>query len=96
MLCGEHPFDGEDVPGLNKSIKKGKLTFKEKQWKKISKEAKDFIRDCCMVNPDERLSAGDLLTSDWIQKFARKPAEKPAELKEALTNIQRFSAASKF
>ena len=36
MLCGKYPFIGDDEDEFNDSIRKGKLTFREKSWKSIS------------------------------------------------------------
>jgi calcium-dependent protein kinase len=56
MLCGYAPFNGEDEAEILKEVRAMNFDFNGEEWSKVSKEAKDLIRNLiCKV--DNRLSA---------------------------------------
>jgi hypothetical protein len=42
-LSGVTPFDGRNIKEINKNIVSKKLMFAEREWRKVSKNAKEFI-----------------------------------------------------
>jgi serine/threonine protein kinase len=52
LICGCFPFFGENNNEIFKEIRAAKVSFKEKQWKKVSSEGKDLIR--LLLNPDPK------------------------------------------
>jgi len=61
ILCGCPPFNGSDEQAILDAIRVGKFQFKQKAWKTVSKESKDFIRKLLIRNPLNRLSAEQAL-----------------------------------
>lgn len=60
MLCGYAPFNGENETEILKEVKSMKFDFEGEEWDKVSKEAKDLIKQLiCKV--DKRLSASKAL-----------------------------------
>jgi len=66
MLVGFPPFNGRSDDEILSAVKKGKLKFPSKYWKKHSKEAKDLISQMLVLNPDERISASEALEHPWM------------------------------
>jgi mitogen-activated protein kinase-activated protein kinase 2 len=70
LLCGYPPFYSHtgaiSSPGMNSRIQKGKYTFPDKDWSKISDDAKTLIRGMLDTNPDKRISVDTILNSKWI------------------------------
>eukprot|EP01062_Namystynia_karyoxenos_P056492 TRINITY_DN47462_c0_g1_i1.p1 TRINITY_DN47462_c0_g1~~TRINITY_DN47462_c0_g1_i1.p1 ORF type:complete len:342 (+),score=134.50 TRINITY_DN47462_c0_g1_i1:82-1107(+) len=71
MLCGFCPFVAETDAGLFQRICDGRYTFPSPFWDGVSEDAKDFIRKCLIVNPDERITPAEGLE----HPFLRRPVE---------------------
>ena len=69
ILCGCPPFNGADEQGILDSIRIGTFKFKQKIWKSVSNDAKDFIRKLLIRNPINRLSAKQALEHPWIKQM---------------------------
>jgi calcium-dependent protein kinase len=67
LLCGYTPFRGETEAGLFAVVRRGNFNFAEKDWGRISQDAKDLIRALLRLNPRERLSAQDALDHTWTR-----------------------------
>jgi len=74
MLCGFCPFYDDNTAALFRAITSGSYSFPSPYWDCVSVEAKNFVRQLLVVNPQERLDADGALRHPWIQKSA---AEKP-------------------
>ncbi|KYR01992.1 putative protein serine/threonine kinase [Tieghemostelium lacteum] len=57
----------EDTPYLRKSILKSKFSFSTYHWEFISNEAKDFITQCLIIDPNKRLTSIHGLSHPWFQ-----------------------------
>ena len=80
MLCGYQPFQAEQffnplkfeyvlinsVQDLIEMIKEGKYEFPPDPWDKISKEAKDLVKNCLTVNTFKRFDPWRALTHPWV------------------------------
>lgn len=66
LLCGLTPFDGRNIEAINKNIRSKKLTFTEKEFKKVSKNAKDFIQICLDRDQNRRPTIEELFEHPWI------------------------------
>ncbi|ORX36251.1 kinase-like domain-containing protein [Kockovaella imperatae] len=66
LLCGYSPWRAEDRSELVEETTRGKITFHERFWKKVSASAKDFIRQLLKVDPKERCSPSEALQHPWI------------------------------
>ncbi|CAK5265048.1 unnamed protein product [Mycena citricolor] len=66
LLCGYSPFRGEDPNTLMKETMEGRIEFHAKYWKKISEEAKAFVRRLLIVDPGARPTAAEALEDPWL------------------------------
>lgn len=66
-MCGYPPFSTDyDDWSLKEQILKGRLVFYE-IWDQISDTARLFVRQCLKINPEDRLSAQQALSSEWFK-----------------------------
>lgn len=71
MLCGYPPFYSE-VPNqpitqrMRKKIMSGNFDFPQREWDKISDDAKDLIRHLLCVEASERIGVDNLLRHRWL------------------------------
>ena len=68
MLCGHPPFMGSDEKSIKSKILHSKLTFPTKDFKNVSSEAKDFIKDLLNYDPNNRPSAEEALNKAWLKQ----------------------------
>ena len=69
LLSGEPPFNGMNDEEIFNKIKKKKFDFPDKEWKNISKEAKDLIKKM-ICDENNRLSAQEVLEHEWVKNCA--------------------------
>ncbi|XP_078360737.1 LOW QUALITY PROTEIN: MAP kinase-activated protein kinase 5-like [Oculina patagonica] len=73
MLCGYPPFYSE-VPrkqlsqGMRRRIMAGEYDYPDKEWSKISPEAKDVIASLLRVEPAQRMTVIELLEHQWLNE----------------------------
>jgi len=68
LLCGYPPFHGDSDQEILVKVRNAKFDFEGEEWKTISNDAKNLIRWCLKVNPDERPTAEQILESNWMKK----------------------------
>lgn len=61
MLCGSPPFYAEKIEDMAVLVNSAVVTFKSPVWNSISSDAKDLIISMLAVDPDDRLSADQVL-----------------------------------
>lgn len=66
MLSGKPPFPGKTDEAIIDKVKQGIYTFPDKEWGKITAEAKDLVRQLMEKDVEKRLSAKDALQHEWI------------------------------
>ena len=66
MLCGHPPFMGNNEEKIKNKILNSKLTFPSNEFKNISQDAINFIKQLLNYNPDKRLSAEESLENKWL------------------------------
>ena len=66
LLSGVTPFDGRNIKEINKNIVSKKLMFSEREWRKVSKNAKEFIQTCLDRDQNKRPSIQELFDHPWI------------------------------
>ena len=76
MCTSKLPFD-YPTKGLNKNniilnTLNDELKFNEDCWKKYSKEAIKFIKDCMNKDSEKRLNIKQVLEHEWIKKYFYK------------------------
>ena len=67
LLSGNLPFNSTSPFKLYQTIVSGEYEYGD-EFNVISDEAKDFINQCIVVNPKERLSAKEALRHPWISE----------------------------
>lgn len=75
LLCGYAPFAAENHPALYEKIKKAKVVFDPRDWKNISKEARDLVVKLLHRDPKKRYSAKQAKAHPWL-KLASKYTKK--------------------
>jgi len=95
MLCGEPPFIGKTNNEIFKKIVNDEVTFDKLKWKKISSEAKNFIKECMNKNPDKRFCTEKALNHHWFNSLNVEADTNNLE-KDILNNIKNFSSPQKF
>ena len=90
MCSSKLPFD-YPTKGLKKTniilnTINDELKFNEECWKKFSKEAIKFIKDCMNKNTEKRLNIKQVLEHEWIKKYFYKEVKK----RESCSNIESF------
>ena len=69
-----------------------KYAFKGRRWKKVSNQAKAFVEDLLVLDPEDRATAQEALMSSWLHRrhtaTVRNPHE--VELKRVKQCVQRY------
>lgn len=66
LLCGEIPYMSKDVKFMLKKISKGNLTFPDD----VDKLAVDLIMKMLKYEPEQRLSASEIMNHPWLHSYA--------------------------
>lgn len=66
LLSGHPPFYAESQKEVFDLVKRGKFSFKGTLWKKVSKQAKDFISRLLVVDLNKRMNAKEALEHIWL------------------------------
>lgn len=67
MLCGYLPFLGNRESQTIQQIINKELEFPQKEWDKVSQEAKDLTRQLLNKDPEKRPMAKEIILHPWIQ-----------------------------
>ena len=80
-----------------KKVKIGKYKFHDPVWKKISENAKNFVKSLLLMDVDKRPSAEEALNHPWIKEADKLMQNNvsPDEAKNALKNLTNFHNQSK-
>merc|ERR1719362_1884526 len=78
MLCGYPPFFGETDADVLTKVRLGNFSFQASNWKNVSQDAKNLIRNLLKMNPRDRYTAEQTLNHEWIKNKA--PKAKPVTL----------------
>jgi len=70
MLCGYPPFAGETDAEVLAKVRKGEFHFNPVDWKNVTQDAKDLIKDLLTMEPKKRISAAGALDHVWIKQQA--------------------------
>ena len=93
LLSSQMPFYGKKRRHIVEQILQCKYDFKGRRWQRISPQAKAFVEDLLVDNPDERATAEEALVSTWLNKrygaTVRGPTEK--ELETTISSLSTYS-----
>eukprot|EP00128_Syssomonas_multiformis_P016254 Colp12_sorted_trinity150504_noHs@10739 len=95
LLCGYPPFYDENDAVLFQKIMKGRFEFNAPYWNSISDSAKDLISKLLVVNPDERLTADQVLQHPWLREDNARDINLSQSLSQNLKNFKDKRAMKK-
>ena len=95
LLSGSPPFTGKSENEIMHSVLSSDLTFENKAWRKISNEAKDLLLKILVKNPQERISAKQILRDPWITSRSEGTTPDTKLVSTTLENISKFATESK-
>lgn len=68
LLSSQMPFYGSKRTHIVEQIMKCEIDFKGRRWKRVSPQAKEFVKDLLVADPDERATAILANQSMWLNK----------------------------
>mmetsp|Transcript_17317 Transcript_17317/g.25587 ORF Transcript_17317/g.25587 Transcript_17317/m.25587 type:complete len:732 (-) Transcript_17317:106-2301(-) len=68
LLSSQMPFYGRKRRHIIEQIMECKFDFKGRRWKRVSNQAKEFVKDLLIGDPDERATADEACQSLWLNK----------------------------
>lgn len=88
LLGGYQPFHGKTDQEIKTNIVSGTFKFDGKYWGHISESAKDFIKSLLIVNPEDRVSAEDILSHSWLNETIALTAPNEASYEKPVSVIK--------
>jgi serine/threonine protein kinase len=68
LLSSQMPFYGRKRRHIVEQILNCQYDFRGRRWKRISEQAKNFIEELLVFDPEERLDAITALSCTWLNK----------------------------
>lgn len=90
LLSGQYPFRGKTKDELLQNIRREPVSFKDKRWKKISKEAKTLMAELLRKKPDARCDIMEALEHPFMQADYPLPTQNIME--EVLQSMMHFQS----
>lgn len=94
LLCGYSPFRSDDTKTLVQENTAAKIEFQSRYWKKVSEEAKAFIRRLAAIDPNDRPTAQEALRDPWLTRETGPADEEEIDLIHGLR--EHFDAKTKW
>ncbi|CAE6023688.1 unnamed protein product [Arabidopsis arenosa] len=94
LLCGVPPFWAETEEGIAHAIVRGNIDFERDPWPKVSREAKELVKNMLDANPYSRLTVQEVLEHPWIRNAERAPNVNLGD--NVRTKIQQFLLMNRF
>lgn len=94
LLASALPFYGKQRQDIVNKILKNKFSFKNKRWRTVSPQAKEFVMYLLVLDPDERADAERALGSAWLNLDARRTTSRTPHAEEeemAKSSMLRFA-----
>ncbi|CAE7502473.1 CPK3, partial [Symbiodinium microadriaticum] len=66
LLCGRPPFQSKSNRDILEKSAKGEFSMEGKEWEGVSAEAKDLVSRMLTVDPERRITTGEILAHPWI------------------------------
>jgi calcium-dependent protein kinase len=95
LLSGFPPFAGNNDYEIFHNIQYSEVSFTDRCWSKVSKEAVDLIKIMLQKNPLDRPTAAWVFQSPWLQKFRKNLLPDALFSSATLSNLSQFSVSSK-
>jgi len=68
LLFGKVPFEGDIDFDLRKLIKNNQINYNSSHMKKVSKEARNFLKSLLTTEVENRPTAKEALNDKWLKK----------------------------
>jgi serine/threonine protein kinase len=68
LLSSQMPFYGRKRRHIVEQIINCQFDFRGRRWKRISDQAKAFIEDLLVLDPEERTDAQQALSTSWLNR----------------------------
>ncbi|KIR71394.1 CAMK/CAMK1/CAMK1-CMK protein kinase [Cryptococcus deuterogattii CA1014] len=82
LLCGYPPFRSDDRNELLQEMTRGRIVFHDRYWSKVSRTAKDFVKDLLEADPKKRCTAADALNHPWLTSGQATETDLSAAIRE--------------
>ena len=92
MLCGHPPFMGNNEEAIKNKILNSKLVFPKNDFKHISQEAIEYIKQLLEYNPSKRLSAEQALENSWLKLNSEKTQDEINLNDDIIGNLTKFKS----
>mmetsp|Transcript_8495 Transcript_8495/g.18054 ORF Transcript_8495/g.18054 Transcript_8495/m.18054 type:complete len:586 (+) Transcript_8495:177-1934(+) len=90
ILSGQYPFRAKTKDALLHQIRREPVSFKDKQWKKISKEAKTLLAELLRKKAETRCEVIEALEHPWLQNDGCLPTENI--MQDIVSSMQHFQS----
>jgi len=94
MLCGAPPFVGKDTQDVLKIVAEAQLRMDRPVMKSLSSSARSILMALLQRDPERRLSSGEALEAEWIQKLL-KPGKAGAAQGFTAANLESVASAGR-
>jgi serine/threonine protein kinase len=75
LLCGYPPFNGADGEEIHEAVLRGRYRFPSAEWRRTSREARDFVRRLLQRDPEKRMDVRRALRHPWMRRHAERDAK---------------------
>jgi len=73
LLSGQYPFRGKTKDELLHRIRKEPVSFKDRRWKRVSKEAKTLLAELLRKRAETRCEVQEAIMHPWLQQDCPLP-----------------------
>jgi len=92
LLCGAPPFSGPDTAAVLEAVRRGLVSFEEKEWKDVSTDSKEMVASLLTKDPDPRMSAAGALQHRWITSGLQNQLEDQGRITSSvISNLKGFA-----
>ena len=96
LLCGYPPFNGKTDQEIEDAVKEGIFEFPQREWDKISTNAKDLIESMLIKDFRNRYNTSEVLDHPWLSNNVFRPSMDTAMALNTLENLKNFRSDKKF
>ncbi|EPS69569.1 calcium-dependent protein kinase 8, partial [Genlisea aurea] len=93
LLCGFPPFWAESEQGIARAILRSVVEMKREPWPRVSDKAKDLVKKMLNPDPEQRLTAQQVLDHPWLANAKAVPNVSLGETVKA--RLKQFSMMNK-
>jgi calcium-dependent protein kinase len=97
LLSSQMPFYGRKRRHIVEQILNCQFDFRGRRWKRISDQAKAFVEDLLVLDPEDRLDAQSAMSCSWLNKRFAATSRAPHIEEESMARdaMLRYSGYTK-